>query len=589
MVNNTSDYLSKIIEFNNDLEIIELRDQYNEPSFFEVISKDRSETVYSSFLKWVFQDCAVAKGTISPILQLLNILVKRDQEQKDGREYNGQKIILIKDNLRDAILSGSVQIKTINVDTELSIAEYIERWYEEGRNLQLSPEKEPFIIKNADEDNRKKKLDIFIDCDVEIKDSNYQRLQIIIENKIDSREGENQTICYYESTKRQEEDNILQLYVYLSPLTSNKLTKLYQKKECEPTKKKDPNEKLRCESKHFIHINYQDILDSIITPLLASNSISSRSRFFLDEFKKQLSFPNLETGQSSIAIGSETVKQFTEIQEKYNQLIRDAAIAYSGDKFYIEVNSERVVTSANRGKNPEISVGESNLLISFWEQNNKLLLSIMNGTQNNDNLKALVEKVSKKPKSKYKIYRENKLLNKKEEPVGNAIAAKIIIQACVDKLVEAGDEVTLDVLRKLIPRKVNPYYEQWHPNLFQHLFYEYKPQATGTKKDTIESGYVYDGQDSKPVVTKENTWDIDFNEEKKNKHIIFLTDSVEEKSIKTENKIIMLKMWQKSAVEELINHISGLKDNQGETLLPMLKIEEVANNRVINTWSSSKK
>ena len=48
-------YLQKIIEFNSDKDIIALREKYKEPTFFEIISKQRSETTYSSFLKWMFQ------------------------------------------------------------------------------------------------------------------------------------------------------------------------------------------------------------------------------------------------------------------------------------------------------------------------------------------------------------------------------------------------------------------------------------------------------------------------------------------------------------------------------------------------------
>lgn len=48
-------YLNKIVEFNSDKELIALQEQYDEPSFFEIISKTRSETIYSSFLKWLFE------------------------------------------------------------------------------------------------------------------------------------------------------------------------------------------------------------------------------------------------------------------------------------------------------------------------------------------------------------------------------------------------------------------------------------------------------------------------------------------------------------------------------------------------------
>ena len=44
------DYLKQIIAFNGDKDIISLREKFNQASFFEIISKERSETTYSAFL-----------------------------------------------------------------------------------------------------------------------------------------------------------------------------------------------------------------------------------------------------------------------------------------------------------------------------------------------------------------------------------------------------------------------------------------------------------------------------------------------------------------------------------------------------------
>lgn len=48
-------YLSQIIAFNSDKDVVVLREKFNRPSFFEIISKARSETTYSAFLKWLFE------------------------------------------------------------------------------------------------------------------------------------------------------------------------------------------------------------------------------------------------------------------------------------------------------------------------------------------------------------------------------------------------------------------------------------------------------------------------------------------------------------------------------------------------------
>ena len=552
-MSNTIDYVSEIIKFNNDPEIIALREKYNEPTFFEVIAKDRSETTYSAFLKWMFQDCVSGKNTISPILQLLNILVKRSQEQKDGSNESSP---LIDNDLRNACLSGGVKIKDIIVETELSISEYKERVKKENGTLDIELEKKENKSKEDDKDE-KNRLDIFIDCNVEIPTiQNINRLQIIIENKIDSSHGKDQTQRYYNNTKRIEE-NILQLYVYLSPSTKDR---------------KDIDEL----HKQFIPIEYQDILDNIINPILSSSSLAQRSRFFLEEFKNQLTYPNLDSGQLSIAIGKENTIHFTSLFVRYEELILHSAITSSSKEFYRTNGEEKAITmKSSRGKNEKIDIENNacDLLYSFWEQNRKLLLAVMNGIKDEQrqNIEELIKEVSKRQISRYRIYNQDKELT--EYPVGNAIAARIIIQEWVN----TQNVVDLELLRKKISRDVNPYYSSYHSNLFKYLFYEYRPKAKGITDDS-NLEYEYDHEDfPKDKNSIVRGWDIDFRPEEKNEHIIYL-NSIDA----TKHKVIMLKMWRKNGVEELIKHV--LKHQ----LIPGLKVEEVANNRVIKTYQKEK-
>lgn len=61
-----NDYLKQIIDFNCDKEVIALREKFNKPSFFEIISKERSETTYSAFLKWLLQENSLNGETCTP-------------------------------------------------------------------------------------------------------------------------------------------------------------------------------------------------------------------------------------------------------------------------------------------------------------------------------------------------------------------------------------------------------------------------------------------------------------------------------------------------------------------------------------------
>ena len=109
-------YLNKIIEFNSDKALIALRERYNEPSFFEIISKQRSETTFSAFLKWLLQGNSTMFGHNVPIMMLLDTLVRKSGEQKGAAK-------LIDDDLKKNIVTRKMKMMSLKVDTEKAISE----------------------------------------------------------------------------------------------------------------------------------------------------------------------------------------------------------------------------------------------------------------------------------------------------------------------------------------------------------------------------------------------------------------------------------------------------------------------------------
>ena len=282
------------------------------------------------------------------------------------------------------------------------------------------------------------RIDVFIHCDVSAAGLKSQPMQVIIENKIDSKEGgikkknntgvamydtASQTERYYMATQR---DDAYQWYVYLTPEAI--VSSPHYSKEEEPD---DP---------HFIHITYQDILDGIIVPLLASSTISLRSRFFLEEFRNQLTFPSLSgvSIQPSIAIGEEQSKELTGIWADYKELITDAALAASegtlwriGDQWYNEqprlelalmlkelgdpaadgfivrgadgrlttkkgLHYKDIVRVAKKnGIETAVSEGDfgdsQDLLASFWDKNKRFLTALLSGIEDKEKVLALTK------------------------------------------------------------------------------------------------------------------------------------------------------------------------------------------------------
>lgn len=577
MCQNKTDYLQQIINFNSNKDIIALREKYKEPTFFEILSKQRSETTYSSFLKWMFQLSSVDSNTVSPILLLLDVLVNKCEGK-------------INNDIKKHIVTRNFKINSIKVETEKSVSALASELGINEENLSYNKISDN---KLTNDDIKKikarcrDKIDIYISCDIEL-DGKSQNLQIIIENKIDSNEGRgksntktgvdvydnaSQTVRYHLATAVNKESTI-QSYVYLAP---------------EGTK--DPD------CKEYIRINYQDIVDGVVIPMLASTTLSSKERFFLEELKTELTFPSLESrcARNSIAVSKETSTLYSDLWKDFKQLIIDAAIVamesaiyFIGDKYYTtEPKTEAYVlkclsTNYNDTSNQNW-VGEKytntvqyddgktigydqkkkkdikqflqkkgvasgkvdfidddkELLNIFWNNNQRFLLAIMNANRDRDGddiVKKLIDDSTKHSRKKYRVYYDNECLNDTwlgGKSSNNAETAWLIIKAWVEKIKEK--KVNLDYIRENFkPENCNPYYKngKW----LKHLFYKFEDDGK----------YKADGDDNNGVVIQAGGWD--FYERKKENDNKFLLET-------NDGKVIMLKMWRKDGLDKLINYV----------------------------------
>ena len=274
------DYASIMLQFNNDPDFIKLRDRYATKSFLEIMSTDRSETRHSSFLAWLLEgrDFPV-KEQDHPIIHLLDILIRRESEQS-STEQSTQKLGL--DDIKNMVLSRNIKgIQIHEVSTEKLI-----------RDLST--------IQSID------RLDIYIHCTIEPKSGESKEIEFIIENKVGSKENgaktdrekkqDKEVECdqYYNQTQTQRyyyacKDNAIKdrqsrkkIFIYLTPISNDDLSDFDNLGEDQKSK-----------DGHFININYQDILDNIIEPLLSAEDISTRIHTLLEEYVLSLSLPAL--------------------------------------------------------------------------------------------------------------------------------------------------------------------------------------------------------------------------------------------------------------------------------------------------------
>jgi len=527
------EYLNQIIRFNGDKDLLMMREKYNELSFFEIISKERSETTFSSFLKWLFS-INVSLGSASPVMMLLDILVRRsNMQQKDT--------VLIPDNLKTWIVSRKIKIQSLHVETEQPVSSLARDVFDALCKNNKDEYKKgyetgwidypDFVSALQIASNSQDRIDLFIDCNIVDISGDNKKLQIIVENKIDSKEGgakkykENtrlpneyldasQTKRYYLGTHRTDKNagDVYQLYVYLTPLPSAKLDNFYQLKD-------EQCEELR-DNEHFIQINYQDILDGIVVPLLHSTSLSSRSRFFLEEFKNELTYPNVEAtgGTSFIAVSEDASAKISSKWEEYKTLITDSAIAAVQEQENIALH--------------QVNLSDANtkdLLLSFWEENKLFLSALMHSLKPEDNKKiqCILDSLAKRDTSKYMVYYNDRPVC--NQPLNNAHTVWCIANLWV-KLQQR--TISLEELNKVFPRRISHYYEsgKW----YQHLFVE---------KDNC----TFDGENGNKQKVPDDCWDIDWG----GKYDILLTCPAMSFPPKYAT---LLKMWRKDDTEAFIKY-----------------------------------
>ena len=527
------EYLNQIIRFNGDKDLLMMREKYNDPSFFEIISKERSETTFSSFLKWLFS-IKVSLDSASPVMMLLDILVRRSNMQQENT-------VLIPENLKTWIVSRKIKIQSLHVETEQPVSSLARDVFDalcENNKDEYKKGYETGWIDYPDfvnalqiASNSQDRIDLFIDCNIVDISGDNKKLQIIVENKIDSKEGgakkykdstrlpkdyldASQTKRYYLGTHRTDKNagDVYQLYVYLTPLPSAKLDNFNHLKDKQSAELRD--------NEHFIQINYQDILDGIIVPLLHSTSLSSRSRFFLEEFKNELTYPNVEAtgGTSFIAVSEDASAKISSKWEEYKTLITDSAIAAVQEQENIDIH--------------QVNLSDANtkdLLLSFWEENKLFLSALMHSLKPDDkkNIQCLLDSLAKRDTSKYMVYYNDRPVC--IQPLNNAHTVWCIANLWV-KLQQR--TVSLEELNKVFPRRISHYYEsgKW----YKHLFVE---------KDNC----TFDGENGNKEKVPDDCWDIDRGV----KYDILLTYPAMSFPPKYAT---LLKMWRRDDTEAFIKY-----------------------------------
>lgn len=245
-----------LTRFNVDSRNGRLRDYYEADNIWRTLQIERDENRHSAFLAWLLSKDAVQDN--SPLNKFLNLIIRR--KESDEADYN---------ELKKAILLGRLKLKSVQVSTEIVVSK----------------------ISNIRFPDR---VDIYVDCEI-AGVGDYSRLEIFIENKIDSREGDVKVNGKIDQLTQEEEQykkkKQTERYYYacskennlrIAPFEKNKTLQLFIFLDA---KKQKPTDH------HFVALSYQDIVDFILEPYLMREDIDNHTSMSVKEYLRILGNP----------------------------------------------------------------------------------------------------------------------------------------------------------------------------------------------------------------------------------------------------------------------------------------------------------
>ncbi|PZX94049.1 hypothetical protein DOS84_05315 [Flavobacterium aquariorum] len=308
---------NSIINFKNDVDVQKLQSLYFSKSFSEILSISRREISHSSFIAWLLdnkENHLLSFFTIQKFLEIIIVRCSTELEKKHPPFFN-------------SVLTDNYSIKSVIIEKEKGLGKF-------GR------------------------LDIYAEILLLI-DNTEQKVKLIIENKVESKENNDQTNGYYQYFNESKKENEIIFYIYLTAI---------------PTLELDQLNEPECSCKNFTQINYQDLVDYLIEPALNQN-ISDKTKFILKEYLQSLSQPSLEdetTKQKQgliMALGKEEKELLSNFWKKNEKLIMSAMYAISTD----DTQDEEVRETTNKALNALTSSNRDYSTISLYLDENLIV------------------------------------------------------------------------------------------------------------------------------------------------------------------------------------------------------------------------
>lgn len=258
-------------------------------TLFDIIGKSRKELIHSSMIAWILGNKELERLPEHPVLFLLRLFATNAEEQKADTER--ERTCFIEDDLWNDIMTNSISITEVNIKTEVTI------------------------------DN--KRIDILIECKLNNKD----QLRIVVENKVDTHEHDNQCKNYFDHYDNNK-GGYKNLFIYLAPDKSELLS-----------------------DEHFVKISYQELLDSVLSPILEFRSFySEKTTQYIEEY-----INTITSIKNHLAMDVKQKDLLKKLFENNKELITAAINAGDDEEL------KEAIQSAQRNKNYtyEVTIGNN--------------------------------------------------------------------------------------------------------------------------------------------------------------------------------------------------------------------------------------
>lgn len=248
--------------FNNNPRNSKVVEYIFRQNLFDMIGKSRHEMVHSKMIAELLAGRYFDVSKKATFMHFLDIVVMRAKEQG----------VVISQDFCNSVLTRSIQIDSLaDKQTEYLLCDYT---------------KDNSI-------DKKERLDIYLRYNLANAIKKKGKIEIFIENKVLSKEHNQQTQKYYDTCV--DGRKAFQLFIYLSPISQRELSNYADiPEDMKPTGSDCSGNRV------YVHISYQDILDKVILPLIEEKQMNNRDAVILEEYASCLELPALPEDDEKI-------------------------------------------------------------------------------------------------------------------------------------------------------------------------------------------------------------------------------------------------------------------------------------------------